>query len=86
MWDIAHLTYAVPPPLTVVNVYSYIPSTTLSPTGEYSYFSRSRKDRHKEPVCLIPNDSVQALGGQIELLCGEAGSVYPPMMLWTQGS
>lgn len=49
------------------------PTTTLSPTGEYSYFSRSRKDRHKEPVCLIPNDSVQALGGQIELLCGEAG-------------
>lgn len=51
------------------------PTTTLSPTGEYSYFSRSRKDRHKEPVCLIPNDSVQALGRQIELLCREEGCV-----------
>lgn len=51
------------------------PTTTLSPTGEYSYFSWSRKDRYKEPVCLISNDSVQALGGQIELLCGEAGCV-----------
>lgn len=45
------------------------PTTTLSPAGEYSYFSPSRKDHHKEPVCLIPGDSVQARGGQIELLC-----------------
>lgn len=54
-------------------MYSYISSTTLSPTREYSYFSQCRKDRHKEPVCLILNDSVQALGGQIKLSCRDAG-------------
>lgn len=54
-------------------MYSYIPSAALSPTREYSYFSQSRKDRHKEPVCLILNDSVPALGGQIKLSCREAG-------------
>lgn len=69
-----HLSsYICCPSCTVVNVYRYIPSTTLSPTREYSYFSQSRKDRHKEPVCLILNDGVQALGGQIKPSCREAG-------------
>lgn len=45
-------------------MYAVTFATTTPPTGEYSYFSRSRKDRHKEPVCLIPTDSVRALGGR----------------------
>lgn len=55
-WRGMSLVPPPPPPVAVVNVYSYVPRRTPSPTGEYSYFSRSRKDRHKEPVCLIPND------------------------------
>jgi len=50
-------------------------TTSLPPTGNYSYFSEIHKDRHKEPVCLIPSDNVQAQGGQIEASCEKEGCV-----------
>lgn len=74
---------SAPPPHTVVNVYSYISCTTLSPTREYSYFSKSHKDCHKEPVFLILNDSVQALGRQSCRMERWEG-VQPPVMLLTE--